>query len=128
MVREAKAIGVSAAVIDASGRVILAQAGLADRKSGERIGAGTRFLSGSVGKTIAAAVAARLVIDGVFSLDEKINAYLGREPWFSSLRNGEAITVRMLLNHSAGVPSYLDDRAFFLSQRWRARMALLRKS
>lgn len=117
--REVEAIGVSAAVIDAHGGAMFAHAGRVDRTSGERIGADTRFLSGSVGKTIAAAVAVQLVLDGELSLDERIRDYLGRESWFSSLKNGEAITVRMLLNHSAGVPSYLDDRAFFLSQRWR---------
>lgn len=46
-----------------------------------------RMLAGSVGKTFAAATALQLVKEGKIGLDDRIEKYLGREPWFSRLPN-----------------------------------------
>jgi len=62
--------------------------------------------AGSVGKTFFAALALQLVAAHRISLEDKIARYLGREPWFSQLPNAQEITVRMLLNHTSGLPSY----------------------
>jgi D-alanyl-D-alanine carboxypeptidase len=69
------------------------------------------LLSGSVGKTYVAAVALQLVGEGRLRLDEKISAYLGREPWVNRLPNAQDITVRMLMNHTSGLVRYeLNER------------------
>jgi|GEM_PF-636349 len=64
------------------------------------------MLSGSVGKTYAAAVAMQLVKEGKFALDDKIEKYLGTEPWFSRLPNAKDITIRQLMNHTSGLVRY----------------------
>lgn len=62
--------------------------------------------AGSVGKTFFAALALQLVAEKRLKLDDRIIKHLGKEGWFSRLPNGEAITVRMLLNHTSGLPPF----------------------
>ncbi len=64
------------------------------------------MLAGSVGKTFAAVVALQLVTEGKIGLDDKIEKYLSREPWFNRLPNAKDITVRQLMNHSSGLVRY----------------------
>lgn len=64
------------------------------------------MLSGSVGKTYAAAVALQLVKEGKFALDDKIEKYLGAEPWFARMPNAKDITIRQLMNHTSGLVRY----------------------
>jgi D-alanyl-D-alanine carboxypeptidase len=64
------------------------------------------MLSGSVGKTYAAAVALQLVKEGKLDLDAKISKYLGGEKWFPRLPNAADITVRQLMNHTSGLVRY----------------------
>jgi D-alanyl-D-alanine carboxypeptidase len=42
-------------------------------------------------------------MDGTLDLDAKISRWLGDEPWFDRLPNGDTITLRHLLNHSSGL-------------------------
>ena len=65
-----------------------------------------RLLAGSVGKTFAAATALQLVKEGKIGLDDKIEKYLGSEPWFSRLPNARDITIRQLMNHTSGLVRY----------------------
>lgn len=109
--------GSAAVVIVPGGEAVFAAVGVEDKKTKKPVTNRTRFLSGSTGKTITAVVAVTLIADGVITLDDKLSDYLSDKSWFSTLNNREKISVRMLLNHSAGIPSYLDDRDFFLSQR-----------
>jgi D-alanyl-D-alanine carboxypeptidase len=62
--------------------------------------------AGSAGKTFFAALAHQLVAEKRLAYDDKISKYLGKEPWFARLPNAESITVRMLLNHTSGLPEY----------------------
>ncbi len=62
--------------------------------------------AGSVGKTFFAALALQFVAEKRLKLDDRITKYLGKEEWFSRIPNSKAITVRMLLNHTSGLPSY----------------------
>ena len=62
--------------------------------------------AGSVGKMFFAALALQLVAEKRLTLDDRIMKYLGNEAWFSRLPNGEAITVRMLLNHTSGLSPF----------------------
>ncbi|MEZ5894101.1 MAG: serine hydrolase domain-containing protein [Parvularculaceae bacterium] len=115
--RQNDAPGTSGAVLSPTSGLIIFQTGVADRRTEEPVNGDTRFFSGSIGKTVTAAVAAKLVSDGAIALDDPIGKYLSDRPWFKDLKNADKITVRMLLNHSAGIPSYLDSTRFFLMQR-----------
>jgi D-alanyl-D-alanine carboxypeptidase len=58
---------------------------------------------GSVTKTFTAVLILKLVEEGVLSLDDSL------AKWFPNFPNAEAITVRQLLNHSSGIPEFLDS-------------------
>jgi D-alanyl-D-alanine carboxypeptidase len=71
-----------------------------------------RMLAGSTGKTFAAAAAMQLIKEGKIGLDDKIEKYFGKEPWFNRLPNAKDITVRMLMNHTSGLVRYEFKKEF----------------
>jgi D-alanyl-D-alanine carboxypeptidase len=104
--------GMSVGVAFRNGSSLGLATGLADTALGERLETDDLMLAGSVGKTYVAAVALQLVQEGRLRLDEPIATYLGREPWFARLPNGDQITVRMLMNHTSGLVRYEFKDAF----------------
>ncbi|GAA1937268.1 serine hydrolase domain-containing protein [Kitasatospora viridis] len=66
-----------------------------------------RFRAGSVTKTFVATVALQLSAEGRIGLDDPIEHYLP-----GAVPNGGAITVREVLNHTAGIFDYLEDPQF----------------
>ena len=80
--------------------------GFSDREAKRLMTPDDLMLQGSVGKTYAAAVALQLVREGKIDLDDRVEKYLGREPWFARLPNARDITVRMLMNHTSGLVRY----------------------
>ena len=80
--------------------------GFSDRDAKTPMRSNDRMLAGSVGKTFAAATAFQLIKEGKINLDDKIEKYLGAEPWFSRLPNAKDITVRQLMNHTSGLVRY----------------------
>src|SRR4051794_8136537 len=62
-----------------------------------------RFRVGSVTKTFTATVILRLVQEHRLSLDDKLSR------WFPKIAKSRLITVRMLLNHSSGLPNLPGD-------------------
>jgi D-alanyl-D-alanine carboxypeptidase len=66
-----------------------------------------RLLSGSIGKTYVSAVALQLAGEKKLDLDAGIDQWFGEEPWFPRLPNGPDITVRMLMNHTSGIPEHV---------------------
>src|SRR5262245_57955317 len=84
-------------------RIIWSQRfGLADRDTGQMPTDSTMFGTGSVSKMLATIAVMKLVDRGVVGLDTPLVTYL---PAFRMAAAGyEKITVRMLLNHSSGVP------------------------
>jgi D-alanyl-D-alanine carboxypeptidase len=101
--------GATAAFILQDGRVFGFATGLSDIEENIPMAADMRMPSGSIGKTYTAAVGLSLHVDGVLDLDEKISRWMGEEPWFDRLPNGNDITLRMLLNHSAGLVDHVFD-------------------
>src|SRR6187549_528730 len=77
--------GATLGVVLANGESFSLAVGYSDRDAKQRMKPTDRMLAGSVGKTFAAATALQLVKEGRISLDERIEKYLGREPWFSRL-------------------------------------------
>jgi len=86
--------------------------GVSDVERGTSLKNSDRLLAGSIGKTFVAVVALKLVEQGKLNLDEKISTWLGNESWFPRLPNGKDITLRMLLNHSSGIPDHVGTSAF----------------
>ncbi len=65
------------------------------------------FRVASVTKTFVAATMLQLVDEGAVSLDDKVDKYVSGVP------AGNAITVRMLLNHTNGLYDYTTDATFW---------------
>ncbi|MGW7568392.1 serine hydrolase domain-containing protein [Streptomyces tendae] len=85
-------------------RVWRGAAGFADVATGRPVGADMRHRVGSITKTFTAAAVLRQVERGRIGLDTPIGRYL---PGLVPGARGEAVTVRMLLNHTSGLAEYL---------------------
>ena len=102
----AKSPGVTAGVVLADGTSFGLAAGLADREAKIPLKPSDRLLMGSVGKTYVAAVALQLLGEGKIHLEDKIEAWLGKEAWFPRLPNGHEATIRHLMTHTSGLVRY----------------------
>ncbi|WP_055486839.1 serine hydrolase [Streptomyces sp. WMMB 322] len=81
-----------------------AAAGAADVATGRPVTADMRHRVGSITKTFTAAAVLQQVETGRIALDTPIGRYL---PKLVPGERGDAITVRMLLNHTSGLAEYL---------------------
>jgi D-alanyl-D-alanine carboxypeptidase len=80
-----------------------AAAGVADLETKEPITAAHRFRIGSITKSFVATVVLQLAGEGRLSLDDTVQRWLpGLVP------GGDAITLRQLMNHTSGLPDYID--------------------
>ena len=86
------------------GAEVVVATGLADRDLQLPMPDSALLHAGSVGKTFFAALILQLVGEGRIGLDDKVSTYLGAEPWYGALPNANAVTVRMLLDHTSGMP------------------------
>ncbi|MCI0562497.1 MAG: beta-lactamase family protein, partial [Nitrososphaera sp.] len=75
-------------------------AGFEDAAKTRSINTDARFLVYSITKTFIGVVTLRLVQQKVLALDDRLSS------WFSEINFASAITVRQLLNHTAGLPDY----------------------
>ncbi|HEX5886567.1 MAG TPA: serine hydrolase domain-containing protein, partial [Pyrinomonadaceae bacterium] len=98
--------GATLGVVLANGESFGLAVGFSDRETKTPMRPNDRLPAGSVGKTFAAATALQLIKEGKIRLDDKIEKYLGREPWFARLPNAKDITVRQLMNHTSCLVSY----------------------
>jgi D-alanyl-D-alanine carboxypeptidase len=96
--------GASAAVILPDGTVWTGVSGI--RAPGFPTDPVTPFELGSVTKTYTAALALRLVADGVIALDDPLSR------WHPDLPGAERITVRQLLNHTHGLHDPMQEPDF----------------
>ncbi len=110
-------VGVSAAVVLADGEIITSTAGTADREGGQ-LTADSRYLGGSTGKTYVAALTMRLAERGELNISDPVSTYLGNREWYLRIPNAADLTIHSLLNHSSGLPHYIDDNGFLLSYGW----------
>lgn len=98
--------GATLGVALANGESFGLAVGFSDREAKTPMKPSDRMLAGSTGKTFAAATALQLIKEGRIGLDDKVEKYLGGEPWFSRLPNAKDITVRHLMNHTSGLVRY----------------------
>lgn len=108
VVAEGVAPGVSLTVEHPVHHRFVGVAGVASRESGAALTAAHRFRAGSMLKTAVAAAVLQLVERGERSLDEKLTAVLPAAT-ANRIPEAEKITLRMLLNHTAGIPEFSDE-------------------
>jgi D-alanyl-D-alanine carboxypeptidase len=98
--------GATLGVALANGESFGLSVGYSDRGAKTPMKSTDRMLAGSTGKTFAAATALQLIKEGKIGLDDKVEKYLGAEPWFARLPNAKDIIVRQLMNHTSGLVRY----------------------
>jgi D-alanyl-D-alanine carboxypeptidase len=104
--------GATLGVVLANGESFGLSVGYSDRDAKTPMKPADRMPAGSTGKTFAAALAMQLVKQGKLNLDDKIDTFLGKEPWFSRLPNARDITVRQVMNHTSGLVRYEFKKEF----------------
>ena len=91
------------------GRVVFKKAyGLADREWNVPNATDTRFRIGSITKVFTAILVMQLVQEGRLDLDAHISDYLPDYP----AKTGQAVTLRHLLSHTSGIPSYTQHNPY----------------
>ena len=97
--------GGAVTVVDRHGEVFTHSFGYADLAAGIAVAPPHRFQIGSISKTFTAIAALRAVRSGQLSLDEPVSAVLD---WLPEPLDDDSLTVRRLLNHTAGLVSSVD--------------------
>jgi CubicO group peptidase (beta-lactamase class C family) len=110
--RDSGVPGATAGIVLADGRSFEIAVGMSDAKRAIAMKPGDLMMSGSTGKTFVAATILQLAAERRLDLDDPIRKWLGRNNWFGRLPNASSITVRMLLNHTSGVPDHVVNHAF----------------
>ncbi len=110
--QEKKFPGATVGIVLEDGTEIVLASGWADIENKIPMKPLDRMFSGSAGKTFVAAVALQLVQEGKLDLEEKVSTYLGKEPWFTRLPNHKDLTVRMIMQHTGGLPRYVFKETF----------------
>lgn len=96
--------GVSLSIELPNGEIWHTAAGVADTKTGEAMTPLHQFRIGSATKSFTAMLIMQLVDEGKLTLDKKLDEFFpGKFP------NGNMITIKMLLNHTAGIFSFTNE-------------------
>lgn len=97
-----------AALVAKDGKLLFAKGyGMADVEKKVPNTPQTKFLIGSITKQFTATLIMQLVAQKKLSLDDPITKYLTDYP----KATGDRVTIRHLLSHTSGIPSYTDDEA-----------------
>ncbi len=94
----------SVAILWDDGRSWLGVSGLADVAGRRAVTPGTGFALASISKTFTAAVVLELVDEGRLGLDDRVR------PLLPGYRIDRGITLRMLLDHTSGLPDFFFNR------------------
>jgi D-alanyl-D-alanine carboxypeptidase len=100
--------GLIALVLESDGTLVSQAYGTADLATGEAMSVDRQFFAGSCAKMFVAVIMLQLLEESQLSLDDPLSTYLD---W----PRGAEITLRMLLNHTSGIPDYLNEVLFFYS-------------
>jgi D-alanyl-D-alanine carboxypeptidase len=91
--------------------------GLADVENKIPLKPTDRMLAGSIGKTYVSAAILQVVQEGKLDLDMKIERWFETDSWFPRLPNAKDITLRMLMNHSSGIPEHVLNKDFIAEMK-----------
>jgi CubicO group peptidase (beta-lactamase class C family) len=103
-----RAPSVSVALVRGTDTIVVKAWGAADLELNVPASAASVYRIGSVTKQFTASLVMQLVEQGKVKLDDSIAVYLPKLP-----AKWRAVTVRQLLNHTSGIPSYTD-----VGERW----------
>jgi D-alanyl-D-alanine carboxypeptidase len=109
--------GVNVGIALPDRRMVTVSLGYADLEARRGLKPTDRMLAGSIGKTFVSAVTLQLLDEGKLDLEDKIEKWLGKEPWFDRLPNARLITLRMLMNHTSGIPEHVLNKDFINTLR-----------
>ncbi len=101
---------VSAAITDPKGNTTAVSVGTGNLATGEAPPVDGQVRVGSNTKMFVSTVVMQLVDEGAIGLDESVNSYLPGLVEGQGI-DGDTITVRQLLQHTAGLPEYADELA-----------------
>ena len=107
LVKSQEIPGLNLSYIGKNGKVISYSSGYSDLVKRERMDSSKIMFSGSIGKTYAAALLMKYHEYGRINLDEKFLSYFPEETWLQRLANIQDISIRMLLQHTSGLPRYV---------------------
>ncbi len=93
-------MGVNVAINDEKHGVWLGSSGFSDLDAKEVLGVNCSFYIYSITKTFVSVCLLRLAQDGLLDLDDPLTKWLPEMPFQDS------VTLRRLLNHTSGIPSY----------------------
>jgi len=100
----------AAALVARKGQIIYQKAfGMADVAAGRPLTPNSSFRIGSVTKQFTATAILLLVQDGKLRLDQKLSEF------YPDVANADRITIRQMLNHTAGIRSYTESEGFMES-------------
>lgn len=105
--------GATLSVLLKDGKNISLASGFDDIENNKKMKPGTKMFSGSVGKTYVAAIVLKLQELGKIDINRKVKEYLSNEIWFAKIPNADKMTIKMLLNHTAGVPEYVYNKTIW---------------
>ena len=111
---EGPVAGMSVAVVRGSDTVVMKGYGYADVENEVPATAETVYRIGSITKQFTAAAVLRLIEQGKVSLDDSLGKHLPNAP-----AGWRGVTIRQLLNHTSGIPSYTSA-----GPRWVSKMRL----
>lgn len=100
--------GIVVRIQDPGRAAISLAAGVGEVATGAELRPSAQFRIGSVTKTFVSTVVLQLVGEGRLTLDDPVARWLP-----GLLANGHDITVRQLLNHTSGLPDYVNDPDLF---------------
>ncbi|MEQ8414145.1 MAG: serine hydrolase domain-containing protein [Imperialibacter sp.] len=100
------------AMISQPGNTWAGAVGQADLENGTAMQTCHQFQIGSISKMFTAATVLLLQEDGKIDIDEKVSTYLPQLR--GNIEHVDVMTVRQLLNHTAGVPDYYFMQAYIL--------------
>lgn len=94
--------------VEKEGLTFLGTAGVTNTDTLEPMQSYHVMPTGSAGKKLTSLLAVLLEQEGLLNLDDRINTFLDIEI-LEQIENSDTMTIRQLLNHTAGVFDYLDD-------------------
>ncbi len=106
--------GATFAAVFPNDRTLCLSSGFSDVEKKRKMKPWDRMFSGSIGKTYVTAVVLQLEEENRLSIEDPLKKYFASEEWFKSLPNGNDITLKMLLNHTSGIPEYVEKKQLWI--------------
>ena len=104
--------GVMVGVRSPSGKEWFGTAGFADIQSGVSLDPCHLMMVGSISKVFTSTTIFRLQDEGKLSIDDLLADHLDG-PYMNEIEQAKEVTLRQMLNHTSGLPDYLDNDDLF---------------